>query len=76
MPGITLAQAEAKLTLWLAAEEALATSQSYQISVDGSSRQLTRADLAEVGKRVQFWDAKVKALTPSSRGRTRFVVPE
>ncbi len=38
MPAITLADAEAKLALWLAAEESLATSQSYSIDVDGSSR--------------------------------------
>lgn len=71
MSGITLAQAEAKLTLWMAAEEALATSQSYEIDVDGSRRQLTRANLKEVAERINFWNSKVRELTRSASGRSR-----
>ena len=76
MAGITLAQAEAKLTLWLAAEEALATSQSYEIDVDGNRRQLTRANLGEVGRRVAYWNKMVTQLTSRAQGksRTRFLV--
>lgn len=36
MAGITVERAQAMLDLWLAAEEALATSQSYTIQTDGS----------------------------------------
>lgn len=63
MAGITLADAEAKLATWLAAEEAIASGQKYSIG----SRMLERADLPEVGKRVEYWDGKVKEL---SRGTT------
>lgn len=63
MAGITLAQAEAKLTLWMSAEDKVAAGQEYAIG----ARRLKRADLAEVRQQVQFWDAKVKEL---SRGTT------
>jgi len=69
MAGITLAQAEAKLTLWLAAEEAVATGQSYTIA----GRSLTRADAGVIGERVTYWDKKVKSLDrggPRVRGGT------
>jgi hypothetical protein len=69
--GITLEQAQAMLALWLTAEEALATSQSYTISTDGSSRTLTRADLSEVAKRLDYWNGKVQQFTRSAAGRSR-----
>lgn len=76
MAGITLAQAEAKLATWMAADEALATSQEYEITVDGSKRVLRRADLAEVAKRIEYWNRKVQSLdrAQSGRGRARYVV--
>lgn len=70
MAGITLADAEAKLALWMAAEEALAVSQSYEIEVDGNRRELRRADLKEVGNRITYWNGKVQELTRSATGRT------
>lgn len=76
MAGITLADAEAKLALWMAAEERLAVSQSYSIDVDGSRRELTRADLREVAARISFWDGKVAQLRRRASGRsnTRYIV--
>lgn len=71
MVGITLAQAQAKLDMWLAAEEALATSQSYEIEVEGNRRQLTRADLGAIAKRITFWNNKVVALSRSASGSSR-----
>lgn len=71
MAGITLAQAEAKLALWMQAEEALAVSQSYSIEVDGSRRELTRADLAEVGRRITYWNNIVISLSARASGRSR-----
>ena len=70
MAGITLAQAEEKLTLWLEADEAVATGQSF--SINGKS--LTRADAVAIQERIEFWDAKVKRL---SRGgiKTGRIVP-
>lgn len=69
--GITLAQAEAKLALWMAAEDALATSQSYEIEVEGNRRQLTRANLKEVSAMVDKWNSRVIALSGRSAGRSR-----
>lgn len=71
MAGITLAQAEAKLTLWMAADDALSRNQSYSIA----GRSLTRADAGHVAERIEYWDSKVKALTASSTGsgRVRYV---
>ena len=70
MAGITQAQAEAKLTTWLDAEDACATGQSYEIS----GRILTRANLKEIAERVEYWDRKVKRM---SRGgiRVRGITP-
>ena len=70
MAGITLAQAEAKLTLWLAADDAVATGQSYTIG----DRSLTRADAATIDDKITFWDNKVQSLT---RGgiRVRGITP-
>jgi len=59
MAGITLAQAEAKLAIWLDAEDKVAAGQSYSIG----GRSLTRADLKMIGERVTYWDRKVKELS-------------
>lgn len=73
MAGITLAQAEAKLSAWLDADAAVARNQSYSIA----GRTLTRADAGEIRTNITFWDGWVKRLSRSStRGRTRYVVPE
>ncbi len=69
MAGITIERATEMLELWLKAEEALATSQSYTISTDGSSRTLTRADLADVAKRVAYWQGKLRDLERRALGR-------
>ena len=76
MAGITVEIAQAKLDLWLAAEEVLATSQSYTIQTDGSSRTLTRADLEHVGERVSYWQGKLAAADrrASGRGSMRYLV--
>lgn len=44
-----------KLKTWLAAEEAIATGQSYQIG----SRLLTRADLKQVREEMEYWGKKL-----------------
>lgn len=59
MAGITLGQAEAKLTLWMDAEDKVASGQAYSLA----GRSWTRADLAEIGKRIDKWDKKVKRMT-------------
>ena len=44
-----------KLNTWLAAEEAIATGQSYQIG----TRMLTRADLKQVREQLEYWGGKL-----------------
>ena len=62
MAGITLAQAEAQLAIWLDADTAVANSQAYSVG----GRSLTRANAQEIRDNITFWDEKVKRLT---RGR-------
>lgn len=58
-----------KLRIWLEAEEAIATGQSYQIE----DRRLTRADLYDVRKQIEFWEGKLAAVESEERygGRIR-----
>lgn len=44
-----------KLDTWLAAEEAVATGQSYQIG----NRMLTRADLRQIREQMEYWSGKL-----------------
>lgn len=76
MAGITLAQAEAQLALWLAASSAVAAGQEYEIDTGTGRRKLKRTDAAEVRMQLDYWDSKVKQLTASGFRRTRYVVPE
>lgn len=46
---------ERKLNTWLAAEEAIATGQRYQIG----TRMLTRADLKQVREQMEYWAGKL-----------------
>lgn len=46
---------QSKLNTWLAAEEAIATGQSYQIG----TRSLTRADLETVREEMEYWATKL-----------------
>lgn len=71
MAGITLAQAEAKLAQYLAAEEAVLTGQQYEIA----GRMLKRADLQAIQQGVEIWNARVNELSASVTGRARAIVP-
>ena len=72
MAGITLAQAEARLAEYMAAETAVLTAQSYEIA----GRRMTRADLAEIRAGIDAWNARVGMLTSrvGGRGRSRTVI--
>lgn len=59
MAGITLAQAQAQLDVWLAADTVVATGQSYTIG----ERSLTRANAREIRENIDFWDGKVQKLS-------------
>ena len=67
MAGITLTQAQAKLDLWMEAEEAVARNQSYSIN----GRSLTRADAGEITEKIKFWESKVVNLQRGAAGRSR-----
>lgn len=78
MSGITLEQAQAQLDKWLEASLKVAENQSYRLESGESIRWLTRADAAEIRQQIDFWSAKVRALTPSGAGgrrRVHYVVP-
>jgi len=64
MAGLTLENAEAQLAIWLAADTALAGgAQSYRIETGvGTSRQVTRADAAQIQRNIDYWDQKCKQL--------------
>ena len=59
MAGITLEQAQAKLDLWMAADDAIANGQAYTIG----GRSLTRADASIIDQKIDKWDKRVKQLT-------------
>lgn len=62
MPAITLAQAEAKLTEWLAADTAVASGQA--VTIEGKS--ISRANSAEIRKNIKFWNRMVSSLTDAA----------
>lgn len=72
MAGITLAQAEAKLALYLSALDKIILGQ--KVEIDGQA--LTRANLADVERAINLWDLRVKQLSAAAlgRGRSRTVV--
>jgi hypothetical protein len=73
MAGITLPQAEAQLTAWLAASTAVASNQSYTIG----TRSLTRADSKDIREWIKFWRSEVTRLEASGGGgiRVRGITP-
>lgn len=60
---------EKKLETWLAAEEAVATGQKYQIG----TRMLTRADLGDIRKQMEYWAQKLQEAEAEEKagGRNR-----
>lgn len=66
---------ERKLKTWLAAEEAIATGQSYQIG----TRMLTRANLKQVREQMEYWGKKLAEAEAEEKrgGRNRIyrVIP-
>lgn len=67
MPAWTLQDAQRHLDLWLEADAAVATGQSYKIG----TRSLTRADVSEVAERIKFWRKEVSRLEGGRRGGAR-----
>lgn len=67
--AITLETAKRHLDAWLEAEIAVTNAQSYTIG----SRIMTKADLKEIRKTIEFWENKVAELENIARngGRNR-----
>ena len=73
MASWTLAEAQSRLAMWLEAEEAVSTGQSYKVG----SRAVTRANLKEITDRINFWRNEVSRLE-SGRGsgiRVKRIIP-
>lgn len=64
MPWITIEEARENLTMWLYAERAISTGQSYKIG----TRSLSRADLSMVASRIAFWRNEIEKLENGQRG--------
>jgi len=71
MAGITLAQAQERLTAWLEADAAVARNQSYSIN----NRSLTRADAEQIRENIDYWQGKVDKLkaSPGGGARVRYI---
>lgn len=73
MASWTLEEAQSRLSMWLEAEEAVSTGQSYKVG----SRAVTRANLKEIADRIKFWRNEVMRLE-NERGtgvRVKRIVP-
>lgn len=70
MAGITLAQAEAKLATWLAAEDTLALGKIAEVN----GRRIHREDLDAVRRNIQYWERQVKRLDRGGSVRARRLV--
>lgn len=75
MAGITLAQAQARLDEYLAAEVAVLQTQEYKISAGDGFRSSTRADLGQIQKGIELWNRKVQELSAMATGRGRSFTP-
>lgn len=64
MSWITVDEARANLQMWLEAEKAVATGQSYRIG----TRQLNRADLSQIAERIKFWRNELAKLESGRNG--------
>jgi hypothetical protein len=71
MPAITLERAQKHLQAWLDAELAVSTGQSYSIG----SRQLSRANLSEIRKQINYWRNEIAGINGRGRIRTKRAVP-
>ena len=75
MAGITLETAKKHLDAWLEAEMAVTNAQSYTIG----SRTMTKANLGEIRKSIEYWQGKANALENAAkyggRNRVRRAVP-
>lgn len=65
--GISLDTAQRHLDQWLEAEAAVTTNQSYTVG----NRSLTRANLSDIRRQIEYWEKKVKELEIKENGGRR-----
>lgn len=58
MSWVTIDEAREHLRIWLEAEKAVATGQSYKIG----TRSLTRSNLSDIASRIKYWRNEVDKL--------------
>ena len=64
MSWITIDEARANLKMWLDAERAVASGQSYEIG----TRSLTRASLSDIAARIKYWRNEIDKLENGRKG--------
>lgn len=65
----TLVEAKEYLQVWVSASLAVATGQSYKIG----RRELTRANLSEIKKMIDFWRSEVSRLESGRKSGARIL---
>ncbi|MEQ6355930.1 DUF6148 family protein [Lysinibacillus sp. M3] len=65
--AFTVAECKERLQIWLNAEVAIATGQSYVID----NRRLERANLAQVREQIKFWKRELAAAQAGANGKSR-----
>ena len=68
MDWISIEEARTTLRMWIEAERAVATGQSYRIG----TRSLTRANLADIRESIQFWRREIAKLEAKHTGARVF----
>ena len=76
MAGITPAQAQAQLDIWIAASLAVAGGQEFSYGSGTTSRTLKRSDAGEIRNNIEFWDSQCKRLSQGSGTVVRQGVPD
>ncbi len=71
MSGISSERAKQHLEAWLDAELAVSTGQSYSIG----TRSLTRANLSEIRKQINFWRNEVYKSGNNNTRKARRIIP-
>lgn len=72
MPIISKEAAQRHLDMWMEAEAAVSTGQSYQIE----QMMLTRASLKQIRESIIFWEKKVAEAEAEEKGRGRNRIQE
>lgn len=71
MSGITLEQAQEQLLLWIEANKAVSSGQSYTINSANGGRTLTRANATEILNQIKYWESKVNQIINTQQKKAR-----